>query len=85
MVNAKELADNAVATSSPIPYISLLMETPRQLFLARTIKNEHFIAITAEDDKATAMAMLQSDPTGKPVSISPPQDEKLHFYLEEGQ
>jgi acetyl-CoA C-acetyltransferase len=59
--------------------------TPQAIILGKNDKNEHFIAITAEDDKATAMAMLQSDPTGKPVSISPPQDEKLHFHLEEGQ
>ena len=52
------------------------------IILGKTAACEHFIASTAKDDTVTAASMLERDPTGETVLVSPPDDERLHFHLE---
>jgi len=52
------------------------------IILGKTAADEHFVSVTAEDDTITARSMLEQDPTGKTVLVSPPVDERLHFHLE---
>jgi acetyl-CoA C-acetyltransferase len=51
------------------------------IILGETERGERFVSITAKDDLKTAAAMLSEDPTGKPVVVTPPEDERLHFQL----
>jgi acetyl-CoA C-acetyltransferase len=50
--------------------------------LAKTDSNEHFVAITNKDDVITAKAMVAEVPTGKTINVSPPEDGRLIFQLD---
>ena len=51
------------------------------IILGETASGERFVACTAPEDNNTPARMLDADPTGYSVSVSPPVDEKLHFQL----
>jgi acetyl-CoA C-acetyltransferase len=53
------------------------------IVLCETDSGERFVSCTAPQDQATVKALLDTDPTGKRVRVTPPQDHTLHFTLEE--
>jgi acetyl-CoA C-acetyltransferase len=50
-----------------------------------TGNQQHFVAMTAADDKLTAQSFLEQDPTGMRVKLSSPQNETLYFTLENSE
>ncbi len=52
------------------------------IVLAATDNKQHFIATTSNDDSLTAKAMLAADPTGKTITVAPPEKGRLVFQLE---
>ena len=53
------------------------------IVLCETDDGERFVSCTAPDDQATVLAMLHQDPTGKRVTVAPPEEHTLHFKLAE--
>jgi acetyl-CoA C-acetyltransferase len=51
------------------------------IILGDTDNGQRFVATTAAGDQATAQALLDQDPIGKAVTVTPPQDESLNFQL----
>ncbi|MCX2980184.1 acetyl-CoA acetyltransferase [Halieaceae bacterium IMCC14734] len=51
------------------------------IIIGDTAEGERFVATTAKDDQATAQALLETDPIGQPVSVTPPEGESLNFQL----
>ncbi|MEH6518221.1 MAG: hypothetical protein V7742_16215 [Halioglobus sp.] len=54
---------------------------PHAIILGETDGGQRFVAITADDDSATASAIFDEDPTGKRVFVAAPMDERLNFQL----
>ncbi|ARN74260.1 hypothetical protein [Oceanicoccus sagamiensis] len=54
----------------------------KAIILAETQAGERFVACTAKDDQDTAMALLQSEATGKQVIINSADNGRLNFILE---
>jgi len=55
--------------------------TAHAIILGETESGERFVACTAPNDSTTPTKMLDSDPTGCRVTVTPPDDEKLFFQL----
>jgi acetyl-CoA C-acetyltransferase len=51
------------------------------MVLAETDAGERFVCCTASDDQATVQAMLDTEPTGRRINVTPPEDHTLHFQL----
>ena len=51
------------------------------IIIGDTASGERFVATTAKDDQSTARALLETDPIGQTVSVTPPEDESLNFQL----
>lgn len=51
------------------------------IILGETASGERFVACTEPEDSNTPARMLDADPTGQSITVSPPVDEKLHFQL----
>jgi hypothetical protein len=53
------------------------------IVLGETDSGERFVSCTAADDQATVQSLLKEDPTGKRVTVTPPDDHTIHFKLAE--
>lgn len=51
------------------------------IIIGETDSGERFVACTDPQDQTTPSKMLDTDPSGQHVDVSPPDDEKLHFQL----
>lgn len=51
------------------------------IIIGDTASSERFVATTAKGDLETAQILLQTNPIGQAVTLTPPQDESLNFQL----
>ncbi|MEH6568222.1 MAG: hypothetical protein V7709_04040 [Halioglobus sp.] len=51
------------------------------IIIGETDSGDRFVACTDPQDQTTPSKMLDTDPTGQHVDVTPPVDEKLHFQL----
>ena len=78
----KAICEDPGAGTTVTYSVNYMGDQPVQaMVLAETDAGERFVCCTASDDQATVQAMLDTEPTGRRINVTPPEDHTLHFQL----
>lgn len=77
------IADPGTGTVISYTVNFLAVDAAQAIVIAETEDGGRFAACTGPEDSETVQACLAADPTGRLITVSPPQDHTLHFHFAE--